>query len=365
MRLTENQQYLEILEKLIGTFPHWERLEGKVLYLSGAAGMLGSLLVDAVMLRNEALPPEKQCRILAAGRNQRAAEERFSHWLEKPCFTFLRQDLSQPLHTLPAVPDFWIHAASTTHPVAYATEPVNTILSNVLGTQNLLEQASQTPGSRFLLLSSVEIYGENRGDTETFQESYCGYLDCKTLRAGYPEAKRISEALCQAYIAEKSVDAVMIRLPRCYGPTMRMTDSKAAAQFIKKAVRGEDIVLKSEGNQLYSYAHASDAVLGILWVLLTGETGQAYNLADQRSDIKLKDLAELTADHVGSKVVFDLPDETERRGYSTASKALLDAEKLRALGWKASYDIGTGIRETIDILRGLDKFTAGRFPDKC
>ena len=355
MRLIENRRYLEMLGKLIDAFPYWKRLEGKVLYLSGASGMLGSLLTDAVMRWNETLVFEKQCRILASGRNRHTAEERFSPWLKTPGFTFLEQDICQPLNVLPAVPDFWIHAASTTHPVAYAAEPVNTILSNVLGTQNLLERAAQTPNSRFLLLSSVEIYGENRGDTETFQESYCGYLDCNTLRAGYPEAKRVSEALCQAYVAEKDVDAVMIRLPRCYGPTMRMTDSKAVAQFIKKSVRGEDIVLKSEGNQFYSYTHAFDAVLGILWVLLAGETGQAYNLADEHSNIKLRDLAKIAADHAGSNVVFDMPDEMERRGYSTASKALLDAEKLQALGWSASYDIDTGIRETIDILRELDE----------
>lgn len=360
MKLIDNRQYLEMLKKLIQAFPYWGRLEGKSLYLSGASGMLGSLLTDAVMLHNEAVPSEIQCHILATGRNRRTAEERFSRWLAKPAFTFLEQDLSQPLHTLPLVPDFWIHAASTTHPVAYAMEPVNTILTNVLGTRNLLEQAARTPSSRFLLLSSVEVYGENRGDTEYFQENYCGYLNCNTLRAGYPEAKRVSEALCQAYIAEKNVDAVMIRLPRCYGPTMRMTDSKAVAQFIKKAVRGEDIILKSEGNQLYSYAHVFDAVLGILWVLLAGETGQAYNLADERSNITLKDLARAAADQAGTRVVFDLPGETERRGYSTASKALLDAGKLRALGWKASYDIYTGIRETIDILRELDDFVGGR-----
>lgn len=354
MELLENRRYRAMLERLLEAFPHWGRLEGKRLYLSGASGMLGSLLTDAVMLRNGPLPPEGRCRILAAGRNRPAAEERFSRWWNDPDFTFLEQDVNRPLEALPEEPDYWIHAASTTHPVAYATEPVNTVLSNVLGSWNLLEHAAQTPGSRFLLLSSVEIYGENRGDTERFQEDYCGYLDCSTLRAGYPEAKRVSEALCQAYIAEKGVDAVVIRLPRCYGPTMRLSDSKAIAQFIKKSVRGEDIVLKSEGNQLYSYAHAADAVLGILWVLAAGETGRAYNLADRRSDIRLKDLAAIAADHAGTKVVFDLPDETEKRGYSTASKALLDAERLRELGWKASYDIETGIRETIDILRELD-----------
>lgn len=355
MEFMENRRYLAILEKLHRTFPHWDRLEGKTLYLSGGSGMLGSLLTDAAMLRNETLPTDRQCRILASSRNRKTVEARFSRWWDHPAFAFLEQDVTQPLNALPKTPDYWIHAASTTHPVAYATEPVNTILANVLGTQNLLEEAARTPGSRFLLLSSVEIYGENRGDAETFSENYCGYLNCNTLRAGYPEAKRVSEALCQAYIAGKGVDAVIIRLPRCYGPTMRMSDSKAIAQFIKKGVQGEDIVLKSEGNQLYSYAHAFDAVLGILWVLLRGETGQAYNLADARSDIKLKDLAQIAADRAGSQVVFDLPDETERRGYSTASKAVLDGSKLRALGWEASYDINTGIWETIDILRELNE----------
>lgn len=355
MRLIENGRYREMLGRLIEAFPKWDRLEGKRLYLSGGSGMLGSLLIDAVMTRNESVPAARRCGIIASGRNRKAAEERFAPWLGDPMFSFEEQDISRPLSGGPRAVDFWIHAASTTHPVAYATEPENTILANVLGTRNLLEQASRTAGSRFLLLSSVEIYGENRGDTERFQEDYCGYLNCNTLRAGYPEAKRVSEALCQAYMAEKGVDAVIIRLPRCYGPSMRMTDSKAIAQFIKKSVSREDIVLKSEGRQLYSYAHAADAVLGMLWVLLAGERGVAYNLADENSDIQLRDLAGIAADHAGTRVVFDLPDETERRGYSTASKALLDASRLRALGWRARYDIGTGVRETVDILREVNE----------
>ena len=147
------------------------------------------------------------------------------------------------------------------------------------------------------------------------------------------------------------MDAVTIRLPRCYGPTMRMEDSKAIAQFIKNGVLGEDIVLKSDGSQLYSFAHVSDAVLGLLWVLLQG----AYNLGGEGSDITQRALAELIADHVCTKVVFRLPEAVERSGYSTATKALMDAGKLRALGWSAHYDIAGGIRETIDILRDLQE----------
>lgn len=355
MEIEENRRYEELLNRLRGAFPHWGMLRGKTMLVSGASGMIGSVLVDAVMEQNLELGLEDCCKIVVVGRSRQAAERRLRRWLDHPAFRFVEQDVGTPLDGITQRIDYAIHAASTTHPLAYAREPIDTIMTNVLGTRNMLELAAGNPGSRFLLLSSVEVYGQNRGDAERFSESYCGYLDCNTLRAGYPEGKRVSEALCQAYIAQRGVDAVTIRLPRCYGPTMRMEDSKAIAQFIKNGVLGEDIVLKSDGSQLYSFAHVSDAVLGLLWVLLQGETGQAYNLGGEGSDITQRALAELIADHVGTKVVFRLPEAVERSGYSTATKALMDAGKLRALGWSAHYDIAGGIRETIDILRDLQE----------
>ncbi|MBQ9349214.1 MAG: NAD-dependent epimerase/dehydratase family protein [Oscillibacter sp.] len=350
MDMMKDPGYRNALERLRAAFPFWEELEGKALFLSGASGMLGSLLTDAVMCGNEALPPERRCRILAASRNRAAAAARFAYWRNCPELMLLELDVAQPLPTLPVEPDFWIHAASTTHPAAYASAPVETVLTNVLGSRNLMERAGT---ARLLLVSSVEIYGENRGGERYFREDSCGYLDCNTLRAGYPEAKRASEALCQAYIEERGLDGVIIRLPRCYGPTMRWSDTKASSQFIKKAVLGEPIVLKSQGTQTFSYAHAADAVRGILWVLLRGRRGEAYNLADSRSDVSLRTLAETAASCAGTEVVFDLPDQLEAKGYSTATLALLDAARLRALGWTAEYDTGTGIRETVDILRRL------------
>lgn len=350
MHITEIKEYREMLRRLHESFPNWDKLSGKTLLISGASGMLGSLLTDAVMLWNDGRIGQEKCTIMGLVRNIAKAEARFAPWLSRPELICIQHDICEPLPELPKVPDYWIHAASTTHPVAYSTEPINTIMSNVLGTKNMLDKVSEL-GGRFILLSSVEIYGENRGDVERFSEDYCGYINCNTLRAGYPEAKRVSEAMCQAYIAERGVDAVIIRLPRCYGPTMQMTDTKAIAQFIKKAVQGEDIVLKSEGKQLYSYAHAADAVSGILWVLMAGETGEAYNLADEGSDITLKDLAQIAADCTGTEVVFEAADEVEKRGFSKAQRAVLDGEKLRCLGWRAHYAVQNGIQSTIRILR--------------
>lgn len=157
----------------------------------------------------------------------------------------------------------------------YATDPIGTITTNLIGAQNMLEFSAQHNAVRFLLASSNEMYGENRGDVEFYDEDYCGYINCNTLRAGYPESKRCSEALCQAYKQQKGLDVVIARLTRSYGPTMNMSDTKAVSQFIKRGVAGEDIILKSEGTQYFSYTYMSDAVSGLLWVLLTGENGEA------------------------------------------------------------------------------------------
>lgn len=351
MRPWQKVEYQAILHTLIRAFPHWDKLYGKGLLISGASGMIGSTLIDALMLRNEDLPrPERIC-VYGISRNMETAEQRFSRWWKTGEFHFFPHDITQPLEGFEKAPELLIHAASTTHPAQYIKEPINTILANILGTKNMLDIATRTPGARFLLLSSVEIYGENQGDVDYFDESYCGYLNCNTLRAGYPEAKRISESMCQAYIREKGVDAVILRLPRCYGPTMRMDDTKALSQFIKKGLAGENIVLKSEGRQYYSYAFVTDTVLGILYSLALGENGEAYNLADSRSDIVLKELASLVADIAGQKVVFEMPDTAERAGYSTATRAVMGGEKLKKLGWQPQYDIETGIKMTMEMLR--------------
>lgn len=341
-------KYISSLKTLIETLPFLSELRGRTFLITGANGMIGSCLIDTIMLYNECYNTD--CHVIALSRNLDYASKRFKKYWGKKHFTFVAKDLSQPLLEHYSA-DFLVHGASTTHPLAYFNEPINTILSNVYGTENLLKLAAQNSGSRMLLLSSVEIYGQNKGDTEYFSEEYAGYIDCNTLRAGYPEAKRLSEALCQAYIKEKNVFSMVLRLPRTYGPTMKREDSKAIAQFIKNALNGEDIVLKSAGNQLFSYGYVMDVVSGILYVLLRGTQGEAYNLSDHASDISLRQLAQIIADQCSTQVVFSLPDEAELKGYSTANKAVMKSDKLKKLGWVARYTITEGIQETLDILQ--------------
>lgn len=328
-----------------------DKLTGSKFLITGATGMIASVIIDILMYYNNTIiESSKGIHIIAVSRNEAKARERFAAYWDSGFFTYLSQDISQSLPELGDV-DYILHAASNTHPRVYATDPIGTITANVTGTYELLSYAAEHHCRRFLCFSSVEIYGENRKDVDKFDESYLGYIDCNTVRAGYPESKRLSESLCNAFAAQKGQDFVIGRFSRVYGPTMGQEDSKAIAQFIRRAAAGEDIVLKSEGNQLYSYTYVVDAAAAALYLLLYGKSGEAYNVADEKSEITLKELAQILADAAGSKVIFELPDAVERAGYSTATKALLDTGKITALGWRASTPIKEGLEKTVRILR--------------
>ncbi len=346
--------YLRELDSVCGQDLPWEELSGKTVAISGATGMMGSFLIDVLMRKDQL--EELGCRVLALGRSESKAKKRLPYF-DNPNFSFEELDVSVPGTAPERHADYVLHLASATHPRVYSTDPIGTIDGNVFGLRNLLSYARGC-GATLLFASSVEVYGENRGDVEHFGEDYCGYLDCNTVRAGYNEAKRLGEAMCQAWRAQAGVPVRIARIARVYGPTLLPSDTKALSQFIHRALDGEDVVLKSEGTQRYSYLHVADAASGLLHVLLRGGDGEAYNLADPGSDTTLRDLARLVADAGDVKLVFDLPDATEAAGYSKATLALMDGSKAReSLGWKAGLPLADGISETLNILReaGGDK----------
>lgn len=350
MSLYHNEKYMEDVKTVAALELPWEKLKGKSIMLSGATGLLGSFLIDVILEKNA--ENALNCTVYALGRNEQKAKERFSKYSSDTHFVFIPYDVKQPfVRDDIGTVEYILHLASNTHPMQYSTDPIGTITTNIIGVQNMLDFAVAHNATRFAFASSNEIYGENRGDVEFFGEEYCGYINSNTIRAGYPESKRCGEALCQAYKAQKGLDVVILRFTRSYGPTMLMSDTKAISQFIKKGIAGEDIVLKSAGTQYYSYQYMADSVSGLLTILLKGENGEAYNIAEEHSDIMLKDLAAVIAGINGKEVVFEIPDAVEAAGYSTATKARLNGHKLEKLGWKPRYDIKSGIERTISILK--------------
>ena len=349
MTLRDNKLYIEDLEKLANENLPFSELQNSSILVTGARGLIGSFLIDVIMYLNH--HANLNCHIYALGSTEKGLE-RFKEYLCDKNFSYLIQDVNNPLNFDIKV-DYILHLASNTHPVLYSTKPISTITTNIIGTKNLLDFAIKASTKRFLFASSVEIYGENKGDVELFSEDYSGYINPNKLRSGYPESKRCGESLCHAYTSEKSLDTVIARLARCYGPTMQMNDSRAISEFIINALNDKNIILKSEGNQFFSFTYVYDAVYGLLTVLLKGKNDEAYNIANEKTDIRLKEIATIIANYVGRKVIFELPSEIERKGYSNSQVSRMNSDKIKTLGFMPKYDIRNGTTRTIEILKGV------------
>jgi nucleoside-diphosphate-sugar epimerase len=289
----------------------------------------------------------KNVKVYAVGRNKEKAATRLGEYFGNENFEFIQQDVCLPFSNDLKV-DYIIPAASNTHPMAYSKYPIETIMINIKGAENALNLAEKC-GATVIYTSTNEVYGNALKD-EWFTEDYNGRLNLTNARSCYNESKRVSEAMCQSYIAERGVKVKIARLCRIFGPTMLEEDSKASSQFIKNALANEEIVLKSKGDQFFSYNYVADAVAGLLQVLLNGEVGTAYNVSSEKTNVHLRDFAQLCSEYNGKNVVFDLPNETESKGFSIATTAILDNTRIKSIGFTPHYTMKDAVWRTIKIL---------------
>lgn len=321
----------------------YDDLAGKAVAVTGATGLVGSYLLRALDAVNRA--HDLHLRLIALCRKLERAKDRLSG-MEN--LSILPYDACAPLDGSWQA-DYIVHAASNAHPLAFSSDPVGTMQANLLGTMQLLEHVRAT-GGRLLFLSTGEIYGENPS-LASFDEHSFGSVDPMRFRACYPESKRAAETLCASYAQQYGVDALAARLTYTYGPTITRESSRADAQFLRCALEGRDIVLKSPGAQIRSYCYAADTASALITLLLKGASGEAYNVANPTCSPSIREYAGTLADLAGVKLVFDLPPESERAGYSAVTRAVLNPEKLMGLGWRAAYDLREGLTHTLEISR--------------
>jgi nucleoside-diphosphate-sugar epimerase len=173
-------------------------------------------------------------------------------------------------------------------------------------------------------------------------------------RACYTESKRMAENICVNYTKQYGVPTCIARVCFVYGPTFKSSDNRVIPQFLRKALNGQDIVLKSTGDLVRSYAYLFDVASGLFKILLEGKTGEAYNIANRNSNVSIREIAETIAELTGVKLLFDLPKEDQEKGYAPFSEALLDATKLEKLGWTPHYRISDGISNIVKILKAIE-----------
>lgn len=313
--------------------------------VTGSTGLIGSCMVDALIYANEQL--NGKIEIYALSRSRQKIQHRFGAFAEKAYFHIIEQDVQQPLDQLPPL-DYMVGAASNADPGAYQKYPFETISANVLGTYHLIEYAKAHPKVKILLLSTNEVYGAVE-QSEYFKENEYGLIDYNVLRSGYPESKRVAELLIRSAVQQYGLHASIARLGLIYGPTMTATDNKVVAQFIRSILHRQDIVLKSEGKTRRTYCYVTDTASGLFTVLFKGESGEAYNIANDDEIVPIYRLAEVSAQLAGTNVIFDLPQNYH--SIVQPRDALLCTAKLRKLGWAPRYSIYDGLQTTVDILK--------------
>lgn len=335
----------------------WEKLSGCNVLVTGATGLIGGCLVEVLMARGD-------INVYAAGRNETRALSRFAEYAGNPHFHFFKYDVSTPLTSSDVstplssadVESFHyiIHAASDASPAAFASSPVEVMKSNIYGTANLLDYGLAHGMRRFLYVSTGEVYGEGGATEETtdgpaFRETDSGYVNPTLPRSCYPSSKRAAETLCAAYKDQYGADVVIARPCHTYGPHFTPSDNRVYAQFVRNVLRGEDIVMKSDGSQFRSWCYVVDCVRAILYILLKGQSGEAYNIADSNSNITIRQLADMIAAAAGRKVVIQLPPDSESKGYNPITRSLFSTRKLESLGWSISGEMREKIVKMVEM----------------
>lgn len=321
----------------------FKKLNGKSILITGATGLIGNALVEFFMFQENA-----RFNLFVAGRNVARAEKFFAKYKNNPYFHFFDFDVTKPLDFNIDF-DFIIDASGGTTPALFLSNPVEVMESNILGVKNLLDYGKEHNLKKFVYISSGEVYGE--GDGRIFTEDYLGYVDSMNFRSCYPMAKRASETLCVSYAKEYGIDVLIARPCHVYGPNFTENDNRVYAQFIRNVLNGEDIVLKSKGEQFRSWIYVEDCALAIIFILLKGENCEAYNVANQKSNLTIRKLAEVVAKLANKKVIFDIPYDGTDGNTSPITKAVFSTKKLESLGWHAKVGIEEGIKKTIEIMR--------------
>ena len=267
--------------------------------------------------------------------------ENLAHLGREPRFEFLRQDICQPFD--PGTIDYLFHFASPASPVDYLKHGIETLLAGSAGTISCLEIARKYK-AKFLLASTSECYGDPLEHPQ--KETYWGHVNAIGPRSVYDEAKRFAEAATMAYHRYHQVDTRIVRIFNTYGPRLQIDDGRVISNFMRQALRGEDLTVYGDGMQTRSFCYVSDEVAGILALSKSDEHGPV-NIGNPKEFTMLA-CAQAVLEVTGSKskLRFEpLPQDDPRQRRPDITKA------RELLAWEPSIDLRTGLRLSLEYFR--------------
>lgn len=314
-----------------------KRQNQEIALVTGGAGFIGSNLCERLI--------RDGTHVVCLDNLQTGRAENVRSFEHEPAFEFVEHDVTGSLPQ-------WLrggrtkfthiyHLACAASPPHYQADPEHTMLTNVMGTRNLLRLAEET-GARLLLTSTSEVYGDPEIHPQV--EDYRGWVSCTGPRACYDEGKRAAETLAFDFLRARRADVRVARIFNTYGPRMRCDDGRVVSNVVCQALSGDDITIYGDGSQTRSFCFVEDMVEALLRLMHSDRAvGLPVNLGNP-NELTVRDLVELVIEMTGSRsrvVLRPLPEDDPRRRKPDISRA------AELLGWRPRVHLEQGLEATI------------------
>jgi dTDP-glucose 4,6-dehydratase len=301
--------------------------------VTGGAGFLGSHLCEALLAEGNS--------VIAVDNLLTGRLSNIEHLRREGTFEFQQLDINRPFDC--GEVDYVFHFASPASPVDYMIHGIETLMVGSLGTMHALEVAKRY-NAKYLVSSTSECYGDPLEHPQ--KETYWGNVNSIGPRSVYDEAKRFTEALTMAYHRYQTVDTRIVRIFNTYGPRMQLNDGRVIPNFMKQALRGQDLTVYGDGSQTRSFCYVSDEIEGFLRLAKSDEH-LPVNIGNP-DEFTILECAKrvLAVTGSSSKIRYEkLPqdDPKQRRPDITKARGLL--------GWEPKINLETGLQMSLEYFR--------------
>lgn len=349
MMYFDSSTYTADIKRVLDKFDNFNSLDGKKIFITGSTGLIGSAVLDLLIGLNNFY--NKNVQIYAASRSIESLQKRFGNTINENWFHYVPYNMESDFEIKETM-DYYIHIAGKGNPASFKEQPTQVIIQNITSLQNILEHCTSDQ-AKLLYISTSEIYGILE-TAESIKENKIGTMDILSSRSCYSSSKRCCETLCASYASERNTDFVIVRPGHIYGPTATRSDNRISSAFMYDSFDGKDLIMKSNGMTLRSYCYVLDCASAILFALINGQTGEAYNISNPASKITIKEMAEEFAKIGNVKLIINSDvDSLEKKNFNPMQNASLDSSKLESLGWKALFSKDEGFEHSIKILKEI------------
>lgn len=303
-------------------------LSGSTIVVTGATGLIGSLLIKCLAHLDLGF------KFILPIRNKKKAENCFNGY---DCVEIEQCDIPTFFNRLTVDVDYIFQCASPTNGAYISEHPSETLLLPIESMKSISEYARTHSVKSIVYLSSIEYYGENHDD-RLIDENFIGDIDLRSPRSAYPLGKRAAEFLSFSYAKEYDIPIKIARLTQTFGAGISNEDNRVFAQFARSIIGNRDIILHTQGNSAKPYCYTTDSISALLYILIKGKDGEAYNVATPETYISIKDMANFMRDNFNHNINVTI-DVGKDYGYAPETRLNLNSDKLLQLGWSPKYGL--------------------------